>query len=253
MKTLSVAIIALNEEANIGRTLASVIDACDEVVLVDNGSTDCTLEIARTFGPKVRIIHEPWRGFAGQKNFSIEQCTGEWVLSLDADEAVSPELAASLRETIETATVDAISVNRRLIFLGRWIWRAGLYPDPKIRLIRRGKAWFEERPVHESIHFAGPTAKAKGDLLHWAYHDLDNFIEAQNRYSSLGATLIKPRKARRLFVNAVIAPFVRFVYDYFLRLGFLDGYEGMLWHIYHAVYTSLKYSKAWERERRAKN
>ena len=247
---LSVAIITLNEEVNIGRTLDSVINVADEIVVVDNGSTDRTLEIARSYGDKIRIIHEPWRGFAGQKNFAMEQCTGDWILSLDADEEVSPELGATIRETAENATVDAIVVNRKLMFLGRWIHRAGLYPDPKVRLVRRGKAWFEDRPVHESIHFEGPTLQARGDLIHWAYHNLDDFMEHQNRYSSIGATLVKPKKARHVFLYGVIAPLLRFKYDYFFRLGFLDGFEGLLWHIYHAVYSSLKYAKAWDAHRK---
>lgn len=247
---LSAAIITFNEELNIGRTIASVLDVADEVVLVDNGSTDRTLEIAQSFGDKVRIIHEPWRGFPGQKNFAIEKCSGDWILSLDADEELSPELIANLRQTIAQASVDAIAINRRLMFLGRWIHRGGLYPDPKVRLFRRGKARFEERPVHESIRFDGPTARAKGDLIHWAYHNLDDFIEHQNRYSTIGATLVSNRKGKRLLVNAVIGPVLRFLYDYFIRLGFLDGREGLLWHLYHSVYSSLKYAKAWEKSRR---
>jgi len=243
---LSVAIVCCNEERNIGRTLASVIAAADEVVLVDSGSTDRTLEIAAAFGPKVRVLHEPWRGFSGQKNFSIEQCTGDWVLSLDADEEVSPELAANLRPLIERATVDAIIVNRRLMFLGRWIRRAGLYPDPKVRLFRRGKAWYEDRPVHESIHFDGPTQHSRGDLIHWAYHTLDDFIEHCNRYSTLGAPMVSRSKARWVFVNTALRPAIRFVYDYFFRFGWLDGRPGLIWHLNHSAYVSLKYAKAWE-------
>src|SRR3954466_16082072 len=142
--TLSVCIITLNEEANIGRTLRSVKDIADEIVVVDSGSTDATVSIAQSFGAKVFV--EPWKGFARQKNSSLEKAGSDWVLSLDADEEVAPELAASISAVVKSGGEPKFSgyqMNRRNLYFGRWIRHSGYYPDPKLRLVRRGAAEFE--------------------------------------------------------------------------------------------------------------
>ena len=255
--SLSVCIITLNEEANIGRTLKSVQDIADEIVLVDSGSTDATAAIAQSFGAKVFI--EPWKGFARQKNSSLEKATCDWILSLDADEEVSPELAASIKALLTSGaapkfagyTFAGYTMNRRNMYFGKWVKRSGYYPDPKLRLIRRGAATFELRDVHEDMKMQGELGHLKGDIIHHAYPTLESFIEHANRYSSLGADMVvRERKVGFSVVNIVLRPLVRFIWAYFFRGGFLDGREGLLVLMNHAAYVSWKYAKAWEKSRK---
>jgi len=246
--TLSVAIIAQDEEANLRLTLPSLAFA-DEVVVVDSGSLDGTLDVARAFGAKV--FCEPWRGFSGQKNFAIDQCVGDWVLSIDADEVVTAELREEILGVLASAPAfEAFSVGRRNYFLGRWLRWGGQYPDRKLRLFRRGAARFEERPVHETVRYDGAVGRLDGDLLHYAYPTLAVYLEHMDRYSSASVPLLlaKGKTSRGVagFVwNVWVVPVATFVYNYCLRLGFLDGREGLLFHLYHSVYVSWKYAKAW--------
>ena len=247
--TLSVAIIAKNEEANLPRTLASVRWA-DEVIVVDSGSTDGTVAIARKFGAKV--VCETWHGFGRQKNLAIQNCSSEWVLSLDADEEVNEELAKEIRALLESSTdVNAYFLRRRNLFLGRWIKHGGYYPDPKLRLFRKEAAWFEERAVHETMRYSGATRILNNDLIHHAYPTLESYIEHMNRYSSLGAeqAVAKGKTSRSwpaFLWNVLLNPAATFFYNYGFRLGFLDGREGLLLHLYHSGYVSWKYAKAWK-------
>ena len=250
--TLSIAIITNNEEANLARTLASARWA-DEIVIVDSGSTDDTAVIARECGAKFFV--EEWKGFGAQKNSAIAKCSGDWVLALDADEEVSPALAEEIRTLLAGQPQhDAYFLPRRNFFLGRWMRHGGYYPDPKLRLFRRGSAQFEERAVHETIRPTGTPGRLRGDLLHHAYPTLDAYIEHMNRYSALGAAqaIARGKSSRSLlafFWNVLVVPIATFKYNYFLRLGFLDGREGFLQHLYHSVYVSWKYAKAWEKAR----
>ncbi len=252
---LSVALITHNEEKNLGRTLASVRWA-DEIVVVDSGSTDSTRDIARSFGAKV--IERSWPGFAAQKNFALAQCTGTWVLSLDADEELSPELQRQIRNLLSSQpVVDAFCLKRRNLFLGRWIKHGGFYPDAKLRLFRHTAAnfgsqpAFVNRPVHETIHFNGASQTLDHDLIHHAYPSLSDYLEHMERYSNLGAGLLLDRGRTSAGPLAFVArvllfPVLAFLWNYIFRLGFLDGREGLLLHTYHAVYSSWKYAKAWE-------
>ena len=266
---LSVVIVTFNEEANIGRTLASVqglvVDSKGEIIVVDSGSTDHTTEVAKSFGAKVFV--EEWKGFAAQKNSAIDKATGEWILSLDADEEVSPGmrefilLALFGKRQPEFADFQGGMVfSRRNCFLGRRIQHGGFYPDPKLRLVRRGSARFEERRlVHEDLRLThGVEYRVSlfyemGDpieIVHHSYPTLSDYIEHMNRYSSLGAEMVVATGPVRFSVsNIVLRPLATFVYNYFFRLGFLDGREGLLLHLYHAVYVSWKYAKAWELSR----
>src|SRR3954470_3189807 len=180
--TLSVAIITFNEEANIARTLRSVFDIATEIIVLDSGSYDRTVEIAREFGPKVQTFSEPWQGFASQKNSAIAKCSGDWVLSIDADEELSDGLRNEIAEVLlEHASVvpdgtagigeefTAYSVPRRNMFLGRWLRHGGYWPDRKIRLFRRGVATFENRPVHETIQINGVIGELHFPLHHHSY------------------------------------------------------------------------------------
>ncbi len=254
MPLLSVAIITHNEERNLARTLASVSFA-DEVVVVDSGSTDRTVEIARSFG--ARVLIREWPGFAAQKNFAIQQCSGAWVLSLDADEELSPELRTQIRQLLPSnPPADAFFLKRRNLFLGRWIKHGGYYPDRKLRLFRRAAAnfslepKFEERPVHETIVFDGASQTLDFDLIHHAYPTLHDYLEHMDRYSDLGAELLvaqgrTSRSTLAFWGNVLLVPHLTFTYNYIIRLGFLDGREGLLLHLYHTAYVSWKYAKAW--------
>lgn len=257
-QTLSVAIITMNEEANLARTLASVQFA-DEVIVLDSGSTDRTLEIARSFDAKVYF--EPWKGFATQKNSAIEKCSGTWVLSLDADEELTFELQQEIRKLLSrNPSADAYMIKRRNLFLNRWMRHGGYYPDPKLRLFRRHSAnfappaRFTERPVHETIAFDGALETLRHDLIHHAYPTIESYLEHIDRYSTLGAQIVvnKGRTGRSWFsfyYNIVVIPLFTFLWNFVFRLGFLDGREGFLLHLYHSTYTSWKYSKAWQTTR----
>jgi len=258
--SLSVAIITRNEEKNLARTLATVRFA-DELVIVDAGSTDRTLEIARSFN--ARVFHLDWRGFSSQKNYALAQCTGDWVLSLDADEELTAELQQQIHALLPSnPPCDAYFIRRRNLFLGRWIRHGGLYPDAKLRLFRRAAAdftpmpLFEDRPVHETIRFDGRSGTLDYDLIHHAYPTLTTYIEHMERYSTLGSQILvaqqKTSRSPLTFVaNILLAPKLNFLWNYVFRLGFLDGREGLLLHVYHAVYTSWKYAKAWETARKS--
>jgi glycosyltransferase involved in cell wall biosynthesis len=245
---LSVVIITFNEEANLERTLASVAWA-DEVVIVDSGSADRTQQIAEAHGAKFFV--EPWKGFAAQKNSALEKASGDWILSLDADEEVEPVLADEIRRaTAASAPLQGFYIPRKNFFLGRWIRHGGFYPDRKLRLFRRGTARFEDRLVHEDAQIDGPTGVLRGHLLHRAYPTLTGYLEHMNRYSSLGAQMTAANGARRFsFIDIVVRPKLTFFYNYVVRGGFLDGREGLLLHLYHAGYVSWKYAKAWELRR----
>jgi glycosyltransferase involved in cell wall biosynthesis len=244
--TLSVAIVALNEEANLGRVLESVRWA-DEIVLVDSGSTDRTCEIAREYG--ARVINEPWRGYTGQKNYALELCTKDWVLSLDADEEVSPELAEEIGGVLaDPYALAGYSMPRKNLFMGRWMRRGGFYPDPKLRLFRRGMADSTGRDPHDRFEMkeGQPVGRLRGALIHHTYPTLTLYLEHMNRYSSVW-NRVPGAVPRKFSLNAIVLrPLATFTYNYFIRLGFLDGREGLLLHMYHAGYVSWKYSKAWE-------
>jgi glycosyltransferase involved in cell wall biosynthesis len=277
--TLSVVIITYNEEANIGRALESVMPLVSkgkgEVIVVDSGSTDRTLEIAKSFGAKVFI--EEWKGYAAQKNSAIDKATGDYVLSLDADEVVSAELGEEIQITVRNApkgdkfmqelpdgTSTPIFVNgflmpRKNYFLGRWIRHGGFWPDRKMRLFRRSTGKFKDAAVHETLEVEEyrssggvrlVSGQLRGPLVHHSYPTLSDYIDHMNRYSSLGAEMVFARSHRGFSViNIVVRPLGTFAYNYFFRLGFLDGREGLLLHLYHAVYVSWKYAKAWELSR----
>lgn len=240
--SLSVAIITLNEEANLPRTLESVRWA-DEIVVVDSGSTDATERIAREHGAK--FIPHDWPGFGAQKNFALRQCTGDWILALDADEEVSPELALEIQAVVSApAEFEACTMPRRNLFLGKWLRHGGMYPDRKLRLVRNGVAWFEERPVHEDIKFSGPTGELRGDLVHHAYPTVSEYLEHLQRYSTLAAQTVPRHGGLWFAAQTLMNPYATFAYNYFLRGGFLDGRAGFLYHACHSAYVSWKYAKA---------
>ncbi len=251
---LSVVLITQNEEANLPHTLESVMplvrDGQGEIIVVDSGSIDRTLEIAKSYGAKIFV--EKWKGFAGQKNSAMEKASGDWILQLDADEALEPELAREIEQAVAQSTsLVGYFIPRKNFFLGHWIKHGGFYPDPKLRLIRRGAGRFEEYGAHPTIRVSGSTAQLNHAMLHYAYPTLRGYIDHMNSYSSQGAEFAVAQGRRGFsFTDITIRPLLTFVYNYFIRLGFLDGREGLLLHLYHSVYVSWKYAKIWELSRK---
>jgi len=272
---LSVVIITYNEEVNIERTLKSVMplvrEGRGEIIVVDSGSTDRSVEIAKSCGAKVFI--EQWKGFAAQKNSAIEKAAGDWILSVDADEELDQEFVEFLEGSSRPIKIGGKEwsltmgprdikhvldepvgfwITRKNYFLGRWIKHGGFWPDPKLRLFRRGMGRLQEALVHETVKVSGHTKKLNCGLIHHAYPTIADYIEHMNRYSSLGAEMAVAKGRRHLlFLDILFRPFLTFIYNYFFRLGFLDGREGLLLHLGHAAYVSWKYAKVWELQRKA--
>jgi glycosyltransferase involved in cell wall biosynthesis len=252
-QTLSVAMIAMNEEANLPRTLETVRWA-DEIVIIDSGSKDRTIEIAQSLGAKTS--YHAFGGHGEQKNVALDLCTSDWTLLLDADEPLTPELQQEIRQLLacedgRAPKYDAYWIPRLNFIFGRWMRHGGFYPDRKLRLFRRGSARLSEGVgPHSTPQFIGPRGKLKHDMLHYAYPDLNIYLEHMNRYSSEIALLLakKGRTSKSLpafLWNAVANPAATFIYNYFFRLGFLDGREGLLLHLNHSVYIHWKFIKAW--------
>ena len=251
--TLSIAMIAMNEEANLPRTLESVRWA-DEIVLVDSGSKDRTLEIAQSFG--ARTSFHAFGGHGEQKNVALDLCTSDWILLLDADEVLTPALQEEIRQLLARDDGDdpqfrAYWIPRLNLILGRWMRHGGYYPDRKLRLFRRGAARLSEGVgPHSTPQFRGATGTLRQNMLHYAYPTLSIYLEHMNRYSSEIAQLLykqgRTSKSLPAFLwNAVANPAATFIYNYFFRLGFLDGREGLLLHLNHSVYIHWKFIKAW--------
>jgi len=240
---ISVTIIVKNEEGNIGDCLAS-LDFADEIVVVDSGSTDGTADICRSH-PKVRFFEREWEGFGKQKNMVAELASHDWIFNIDADERVLPEL----EHAIVLADFDqfcAFRVSRRNHFAGRWISHCGWYPDYNLRLYDRRKCRFSERAVHESIEPSGKIGSLSGDLLHYTYSGISDYLKRMDRYSSLAATQIIQEGRSPGVTSLLVRPIHTFVKMYFLKRGFLEGYTGFLLSVLYAQYTFLKYSKAIE-------
>ena len=245
---LSVAVITLNEAHHLRRCLESTAWA-DELVVVDAESHDKTVQVAREFTD--RVIVRPWAGFAAQKNFALDQCAGEWILSLDADEEAAPELRAEIMTTIAGAQAhDGYAVRRQNVFLDRWIRHGGLYPDWQVRVFRRGRGRFEERAVHESVSVKGSLGRLAGHLVHRSYDGVSDFVERANRYSSLAAEQMIRDGRRVRAEQLVLKPLGRFLSMYLVQRGFLDGRRGLLLASLYAYYVFMRSAKVWEVTRR---
>jgi glycosyltransferase involved in cell wall biosynthesis len=246
---ISATIVTLNEERNIARAIES-LRAVDEIVVVDSGSTDRTREIATRSG--ARTVEQSWRGYAGQKNFAAACATHDWILSIDADEALSEELEGDILELRRGGPkFDAYSMPRMAQYLGRWITHSGWYPDRKVRLYRRERAEWVGQYVHESVRVNGSIGVLDGRLLHFTCSSLSEHLRTLDAYTTLAARELvasgRPVPMRRLAFD----PAWTFVRSYLIQRGFLDGPQGLAIAWMAALYTFLKYGKAWhERVRR---
>ncbi len=237
---LSLCVITRDAAGLLADCLASAAFA-GEIVVVDSGSRDDTVEIARRCG--ARVIEEPWRGFGAQKNFAVGCAAHDWVLCLDADERVTPELASSIRTAMAKPDVAAYAMARRNRFLGRWLAHGEGYPDWNVRLFDRRRARWTEDPVHEHVVAHGAVAQLFGDLLHASAESIDDYMAKQNRYTTLQAAAMHARGERASVTRLVVSPLVRFFRFYVVKLGFLDGVAGFV-HIAIGCQNSfMKYAK----------
>ena len=239
MPGITVTIITLNEERHIAEAIAS-LSCCDEVIVVDSGSTDRTRDIAHALG--ARVLQHEWNGYSRQKNFAAEQASNDWILSLDADERVTIELVdeiARWKYSSGAAAPAAVawSMPRRVFYLGRWIKHSGWYPDRKIRLYDRRYCRWEGDFVHEYVRVGGRVERFAGDLLHFPYQDWDDHNRRIDRYTKLAAEAARSRGLRGNVVKLLFGPPFAFVKAYILRAGFLDGWRGLAIAYMGALYV----------------
>lgn len=248
MPRLSAIIIAKNEAAHIADCLDSLA-FCDERVVLDGGSADGTVALAQAHG--ARVVSAPdWQGFGPQKNLALSQATGDWVLSLDADERVSPALADEIGNAITEARADGYEMPRRSSFCGRMMRHSGWHPDFVLRLFRRGKARFSDDAVHERVICDGPVARLTEPLLHYPVARLEDALSRMDRYSTLGAEMLVASGRRVSFMSGIVHGLWTFLRTYVFRAGFLDGREGFLLAVANAEGTYYRYMKAWLAGRR---
>jgi glycosyltransferase involved in cell wall biosynthesis len=239
---ITATIITLNEERNITRAIES-LRCADEILIVDSGSVDRTVELAQNLG--ARVVEAGWRGYAGQKNLATDEAAHDWILSLDADEAVSEALEAEIWNLKKSGpTFDGYTMPRLACYLGRWIYHAGWYPDRKIRLYDRRKAKWVGDFVHEAVEVQGHLGHLQGNLLHFTCESLSEHVKTLDRYTTLAAQELAANKVKVPLARLIVDPAWTFVNTYFLKRGFLDGPEGLTIAHMAAFYVFLKYSKA---------
>ena len=243
---LSVVLVVQNAAALLPACLASVAFA-DDVVVVDSGSSDGTAECAARHG--ARVVRRDWMGFGLQKQFAVGQARNDWVLCLDADERVSPELDRSIRAALEAPVSPVYRMRRRNRFLGRWLKHGEGYPDWSTRLFDRKNAAWSDDPVHEKVLYAVTPGTLSGDLLHESAEDLGKYFQKQNRYSTIAAQQLFERGHSGGALQLVLSPFVRFTKFYVLRLGFLDGLPGLVHTSIGCLASFMKYAKLIELNR----
>jgi len=245
-RRLSVVIIALNEAGSLPRTIRSVSWA-DEVVVVDSGSTDGTVEQASRLG--ARVLHRDWTGFVDQKNFALDQATNRWVLSLDADEECSPGLTEEIRAWRESGddSPQGFRIPRLAHFLGRWIRHSDWYPDWQLRLFNREAGRWEPRRVHESVKVSGPVGSFRQPLYHYPYDDLGDYLRKMDAYSRLAAADLWERGRRARAADVAGAPVAAFIKSYLLKRGFLEGVPGLVIAGLSAGSTFFRYARLYER------
>ncbi len=237
---LSAVLITRNAAAVLAPCLESLAFA-DEIVVVDSGSSDGTAEIARRFG--ARLVQKEWLGFGRQKQYAVDQARHDWVLCLDAEETVSPQLAASIQAALAAPVSPVYRMPRRNRFLGRWLSHGEGYPDWSPRLFNRMNARWSDDLVHEKVLYAVTPGTLQGDLLHDSSDDLTAYLERQNRYTTLAARQAYELGRSAGLFHILMSPVVRFLKFYVLRLGFLDGMPGLLHISIGCMNSYLKYAK----------
>lgn len=247
--SLSAVIITRNESTRLPACLASLAFV-DEVVVLDHGSSDGTAQVAQALGAKVTQAPD-WPGFGPQKNRAVALSMGDWILSIDADERVTPELRDAIQAAISQGRFDAYAINRRSSYCGQYMFHSGWYPDRLVRLFRRGAARFSDDLVHETLVTAAPVGQLAGDLLHDSFDDFESVLDKVNRYSSASAQALHARGVRGSLAKAIGHGLWAFLRTYLLRRGFLDGRLGLALAISNAEGTYYRYLKLWLMQRSA--
>jgi glycosyltransferase involved in cell wall biosynthesis len=239
---ISATIIACDEERRIARAIES-LRCCDEIIVVDSGSVDRTMEIASQLG--ARVIESPWQGYTRQKNLAAEKAAHDWILSLDADEALSEALEGEIWQLKKSGPAfDAYTVPRIAQYLGRWILHSGWYPDRKVRLYDRRKAHWIGEFVHESVKVDGRVGQLQFNLLHFTCDSLSEHVKSMDRYTTLAAQELVARRQKIGWPSLILEPPWTFLRSYVFQRGFQDGFEGLIIAYMAAWYTFLKYAKA---------
>jgi glycosyltransferase involved in cell wall biosynthesis len=252
MIKLSVAIITFNEERNIGRCLESIKNIADEIVIVDSGSTDRTKEICLRHG--ATFFYNKFEGHIEQKNFAAEKCSHDYILSIDADEALSPELKNSILELKGNWIKDGYFFNRMTSYCGKWIRHCGWYPDRKLRLFIKGKGMWSGLNPHDRFITQNPesTSLLKGDLLHYSYYSIEEHLAQVNKFTTIAAKSAYENGSRSTILTILISPGIRFIRDYIFHLGILDGYYGLVICCISSHATFIKYVKMFELQKKNK-
>ncbi|MDO8934132.1 MAG: glycosyltransferase family 2 protein [Rhodocyclaceae bacterium] len=237
---LSAVLITLNAASQIEACLLSVA-FCDDIVVVDSGSTDGTQAIAERLG--ARVVHAAWRGFGAQKQYAVEQAAHDWVLCIDADERVSDILRASIETALAAPAFGAYRFPRCNRFMGRYLRHGEGYPDWSLRLFDRRTARWSADAVHEKVVAAGAVGTLAGDLMHDSAETLDSYLAKQNRYTTLAAEAAIAKGRRATAAHILVSPLLRFCKFYFFRLGFLDGLPGLVHILIGCGNSFAKYAK----------
>lgn len=242
---LSLVIVTLNEETNIERCVRSVPFA-SEVVIIDSFSTDRTVEIAQKLG--AIIYQEKWRGYGPQKALAVSKARNDWILSLDADEALSPELQAEIQARFASLQPEVgYELPRRSFHLGRWIGHGGWYPDAQLRLFHRQHSQWSGDLLHEKVQVKSKE-RLRSDLWHWVFDSLSDQVLTNDKYSTLGAQNLAASGKRFSLLKLIFKPWTKFVECYFLKRGFLDGLPGFIIAVSAAYSIFLRHAKVWEIE-----
>jgi glycosyltransferase involved in cell wall biosynthesis len=248
---LSVVIITKNEEENLPRCLASVSWA-DEIVLIDSDSTDRTLAIAESHG--ARVYRHDWHGFGPAKREAVSRAKGEWIFSIDADEEVSPALAQEIKNCIgNSGEANGFYVPRLTQFLGKWMRHGGWYPDYVLRLFKKDAGNFTEAAVHETVVVEGATERLEHHLRHYCYPSLESYFVKFNRYTELAAQELHDNRQRAGWARIILNPIAKFIKQYILRAGFLDGLEGLVLALLSSGYVLTKYAKLRDLQRQSQD
>lgn len=240
MFTISIIIITKNEAQNIADCIKSVAFA-NEIIVLDSGSTDGTIEIAKELGAKV--IQTDWPGFGAQKNRAISHASGEWILSLDADERVSEVLAKEIPQAIHENKFKIFDIPRSSLYISKFMEHSGWRPDRTKRLFKKGSAYFSEDKIHESLKTSNPVGHLNGPLIHYTFRDFEAVLKKVNQYSSLSAEQLLLHKKKSSLKKAIFHGLWAFLRTYFLRAGFLDGREGFMLAISNAEGVYYRYLK----------
>ena len=236
--------IVKNEEKNLAKCLNSVENLVDEIVIVDSGSTDKTIEIAKTFGAK--IFKREFDSFSNQKNYALSIATNEWVLHLDADEVLSKELVEEIKFVIINTKLDGFYLIRTNFFLGKQMKYSGINKEYRLRLAKKSVSKYVGGIIHEELIVNGKVGKLKNIMIHNSYPTISSYFNKLEQYTTLGAKKLLEKNKKAKVIDIVFKPPFEFIKRYILKCGFLDGIRGFIWAVLYAFYTFIKYIKLWE-------